>query len=150
MGAGVMSLLNSLGDLRVEATDVDAWRLFGTKVRGMVEGRGPDRSAVYLRMDDFPARIVGAPGERDRLVCTGWELTDPPALAGAVRVLEEAGVAIKHATPAELADRRVAGMVRVDDPFGNTLELFCGAALDSRPAISPYGTRFVTGVQGAG
>jgi 3,4-dihydroxy-9,10-secoandrosta-1,3,5(10)-triene-9,17-dione 4,5-dioxygenase len=59
-------------------------------------------------------------------------------------------VAIKHATAAELADRRVAGLVRVDDPFGNTLELFCGAALDSRPAISPYGTRFVTGEQGAG
>jgi 3,4-dihydroxy-9,10-secoandrosta-1,3,5(10)-triene-9,17-dione 4,5-dioxygenase len=40
--------------------------------------------------------------------------------------------------------------VSIDDPFGNTLELFCGAALDTRPAISPYGTRFVTGDQGMG
>jgi 3,4-dihydroxy-9,10-secoandrosta-1,3,5(10)-triene-9,17-dione 4,5-dioxygenase len=145
-----MSLVRSLGYLRVEATDLEAWRAFGTKVLGMVEGRGPDPTAVYLRMDDFPARIVVVPGERDRLAATGWELTDPTAMAAAVRALEEAGVATKAATGAELADRRVAEMIRFDDPFGNTLELFCGAALDSRPAISPYGTRFVTGEQGAG
>jgi 3,4-dihydroxy-9,10-secoandrosta-1,3,5(10)-triene-9,17-dione 4,5-dioxygenase len=41
-------------------------------------------------------------------------------------------------------------MVRFDDPFGNTLELFHGAALDNRPAISPYGNRFVTGEMGVG
>ncbi len=29
---------------------------FGVKVLGMVQGRGPDPDAVYLRMDDFPAR----------------------------------------------------------------------------------------------
>ncbi|MEJ3750167.1 iron-dependent extradiol dioxygenase HsaC [Actinomycetes bacterium KLBMP 9797] len=145
-----MSLIRSLGYLRIEATDLEAWREFGTKVLGMAEGRGPDQSALYLRMDDFPARLVVVPGERDRLAASGWELTDPPALAHVTRVLEEAGVAVKPAGAAELADRRVAGMVSVDDPFGNTLELFCGAALDSRPAITPYGTRFVTGDQGMG
>jgi 3,4-dihydroxy-9,10-secoandrosta-1,3,5(10)-triene-9,17-dione 4,5-dioxygenase len=145
-----MSLVRSLGYLRIEATDIEAWRGFGVKVLGMVEGRGPDPSALYLRMDDFPARLVVVAGERDRLVATGWELADPPALARAVRVLEEAGVATKPASTAELADRRVAEMVRFDDPFGNTLELFWGAALDSRPALSPYGTRFVTGEMGAG
>jgi 3,4-dihydroxy-9,10-secoandrosta-1,3,5(10)-triene-9,17-dione 4,5-dioxygenase len=142
--------MRSLGYLRVESTDIEAWRTFGVKVLGMVEGRGPDTSALYLRMDDFPARIVVLPGDRNRLVSTGWELTDPPALDNAARVLEEAGVATKAATAAELAERRVAGMIRFDDPFGNTLELFCGAALDSRPAITPYGTRFVTGNLGAG
>ncbi|MCW6007651.1 VOC family protein [Micromonospora sp. CPCC 205371] len=145
-----MSLIRSLGYLRIEATDIEAWREFGVKVLGMVEGRGPDQSALYLRMDDFPARLVVTPGERDRLTASGWELTDPPALARAVRTLEEAGVAVKPAGAAELADRRVAEMVSVDDPFGNTLELFCGAALDTRPAISAYGTRFVTGDQGMG
>jgi 3,4-dihydroxy-9,10-secoandrosta-1,3,5(10)-triene-9,17-dione 4,5-dioxygenase len=145
-----MSLLRSLGYLRVETTDLDAWRTFGVKVLGMVEGRGPDPAALYLRMDDFPARLVILPGERNRLLSTGWEVPDPPALARAVRALEEAGVATKTATPAELAERRVAAMVQFDDPFGNTLEVFCGAALDSKPAISVYGTRFVTGDMGAG
>ena len=61
-------LISSLGYLRISATDTAAWREFGTKVLGMAEGRGPDPSAVYLRMDDFPARLVIVPGERDRLV----------------------------------------------------------------------------------
>ncbi|HEX8627614.1 MAG TPA: VOC family protein [Catenuloplanes sp.] len=145
-----MSLVRSLGYLRIEATDVGAWREFGVKVLGMTEGRGPDPAALYLRMDDFPARLVVVPGERDRLVATGWELADPASLDRVARNLEDAGVATKAASAAELADRRVAGLVRFDDPFGNTLELFCGAALDNRPAISAYGVRFVTGEMGAG
>ena len=28
--------------------------------------------------------------------------------------------------------------------------MFCGAALDSRPSVSPYGNRFVTGDLGLG
>jgi 3,4-dihydroxy-9,10-secoandrosta-1,3,5(10)-triene-9,17-dione 4,5-dioxygenase len=143
-------LIRSLGYLRVEATDLPAWREFGTRVLGMVEGRGPDPEAVYLRMDDLPARIVVVPGEKDRLAASGWELADPPALARLVAVLDEAGVAAKPAAADELADRRVAQMVSVDDPFGNRLEFYCGAALDTRPALSPYGTRFVTGGQGMG
>jgi len=145
-----MSGVRSLGYLRIEATDVAAWREFGVEVLGMVEGRGPDPTAVYLRMDDFPARLVVVAGERDRLAAAGFELPDARSLAESVQALEAAGVATKQASAAELADRRVADMVRVDDPFGNPLELFWGAALDNRPAVSPYGTRFVTGDLGLG
>ncbi|GIF22817.1 3,4-dihydroxy-9,10-secoandrosta-1,3,5(10)-triene-9,17-dione 4,5-dioxygenase [Actinoplanes tereljensis] len=145
-----MSLIRSLGYLRVEATDVPAWREFGVKVLGMVEGRGPDPSAVYLRMDDLPARIVVVPGSRDRLAASGWEVASPSSFAQLVTAFEEAGVAVKVAGADELADRRVAQMVAVDDPSGNRLEFFSGAALDTRPALSAYGTRFVTGTQGMG
>jgi 3,4-dihydroxy-9,10-secoandrosta-1,3,5(10)-triene-9,17-dione 4,5-dioxygenase len=145
-----VSLIRSLGYLRVEATDVPAWREFGVKVLGMVEGRGPDPQAAYLRMDELPARIVVVPGERDRLAATGWEVADPAAFARLTALLEEAGAAVKPAGADELADRRVAQLVGLDDPFGNRLEFFCGAALDTRPALSAYGTRFVTGEQGMG
>jgi 3,4-dihydroxy-9,10-secoandrosta-1,3,5(10)-triene-9,17-dione 4,5-dioxygenase len=145
-----VSLIRSLGYLRVEATDVNAWRDFGVKVLGMVAGRGPDPAAAYLRMDDLPARIVVVPGEKDRLAASGWEVADPAALARLTGALEESGAAVKPAGADELADRRVAQMISLDDPFGNRLEFFCGAALDSRPAISPYGNRFVTGDQGMG
>ena len=145
-----MSGIRSLGYLRIEATDVEAWRTFGTKVLGMVEGRGPDPSALYLRMDDFPARLVIVPGARDRLIASGFEVASAGDLASLGRALEEAGVATKPAGDAELADRRVAGLIAFDDPFGNPLELFWGAALADRPAISPYGTQFVTGEMGMG
>ncbi len=143
-------LISSLGYLRVESADVDAWREFGTKVLGMSEGRGPDPAAVYLRMDDFPARIVVVPGERDRLAATGWEVASEHDLAEVARALADAGVAVKSGDADELTDRRVGGLLHADDPSGNSLEIFCGAALDNRPALSPYGTAFVTGDQGLG
>jgi 3,4-dihydroxy-9,10-secoandrosta-1,3,5(10)-triene-9,17-dione 4,5-dioxygenase len=140
----------SLGYLRIESSDVAAWREFGVKVLGMVEGRGPGPGAVYLRMDEFPARLVIVPGEADRLLASGWEVAGSAALERVRRALDEAGVAVKAGTGTELADRRVAELLRFEDPSGNALEVFCGAALEHRPAVSPYGNRFVTGDQGLG
>jgi 3,4-dihydroxy-9,10-secoandrosta-1,3,5(10)-triene-9,17-dione 4,5-dioxygenase len=143
-------LISSLGYLRIESTDTSAWREFGTKVLGLTEGRGPDPSAVYLRMDDFPARLVIVPGERDRLLASGWEVPDQRTLAEIAHILTAADVPIKTADDDELADRRVGQLLKADDPSGNSLEIFCGAVLDNRPAISPYGNKFVTGDQGMG
>jgi 3,4-dihydroxy-9,10-secoandrosta-1,3,5(10)-triene-9,17-dione 4,5-dioxygenase len=145
-----MSGIGSLGYLRIEAADTGAWREFGTKLLGMVEGRGPEPGAVYLRMDDFPARLVIVPGETDRLAVSGWEVAGEAELAAIAQSLDRAGVPAKAGTPEELALRRVAGLLRFDDPSGYTLEVFWGAALDSRPAFSPYGNRFVTGDMGMG
>ncbi len=145
-----MTPVASLGYLRIESADVAAWREFGVRVLGMVEGRGPDADALYLRMDDFPARLIVLPGEQDRLLASGWEAPGEPELAGIGRALDEAGVAVKAGTPAECAERRVARLLRFDDPAGNALEVFCGAALEHRPAVSPYGNRFVTGLLGMG
>jgi 3,4-dihydroxy-9,10-secoandrosta-1,3,5(10)-triene-9,17-dione 4,5-dioxygenase len=143
-------LISSLGYLRIESADPTPWREFGTRVLGMAEGRGPDPAAVYLRMDDFPARLVVVPGERDRLLAAGWEVADERALAEAGRALAAAGVPVKHGDADELADRRVGGLLHAEDPSGNSLEIFCGAALDSRSAVSPTGTEFITGNQGLG
>jgi 3,4-dihydroxy-9,10-secoandrosta-1,3,5(10)-triene-9,17-dione 4,5-dioxygenase len=145
-----MTGIRSLGYLRIESADVGAWREFGVRALGMVEGRGPEAGAVYLRMDDFPARLVIVPGEREGLLASGWEVPGESDLAGVGRALEEAGVAVKAGTPAELAERRVAQLLRFDDPAGNALEVFSGAALEHRPAVSPYGNRFVTRFLGLG
>jgi len=143
-------LIRSLGYLRIESADVAAWREFGVRILGMTEGRGPADGALYLRMDDFPARLVIVPGERDRLLAAGWEVADATALAAVRRALAEAGVAVKSGAPDELADRRVGEMLRFDDPAGNAVEVFCAAALEHRPAVSPYGNQFVTGDMGMG
>ena len=143
-------LISSLGYLRIESADTGAWREFGTKILGLSEGRGPDPDAVYLRMDDFPARLIIVPGERERLLAAGWEVADERTLGEVAHILAGAGVPVKAADAAELADRRVGGLLHVDDPSGNSLEIFCGAALDSRPHISPYGNQFVTADQGLG
>lgn len=142
--------IRSLGYLHIEATDVEEWRTFGLKVLGMVEGSGPDPEALYLRMDEFPARLVIVPGEHDRLARTGWEVASAEELEEITAGLEGAGVPYEEGGAAELADRRVNGLITFQDPSGNTLEVFHGAALEHRRVVSPYGHRFVTEEQGLG
>ena len=143
-------MIRSLGYLRIESADVAAWREFGVRILGMVEGRGPEEGALYLRMDDFSARLVIVPGSRDRLLSSGWEVADAAELVAVGRALADAGVAVKAGSPDELAARRVGDLLRFDDPAGNAVEVFCGAALEHRPAVSPYGNTFVTGEMGMG
>jgi 3,4-dihydroxy-9,10-secoandrosta-1,3,5(10)-triene-9,17-dione 4,5-dioxygenase len=144
------SSIRSLGYLRIESTDVPAWREYGLKVLGMVEGTGSTEGALYLRMDDFPARLVIIPGEHDRLSEAGWECANAQGLQNIRNALDVEGVAYKEATAAELADRRVDEMISFCDPSGNRLEVFHGAALEHRRVVSPYGHRFVTEDQGLG
>jgi 3,4-dihydroxy-9,10-secoandrosta-1,3,5(10)-triene-9,17-dione 4,5-dioxygenase len=142
--------IRSLGYLRIEATDVAAWREYGLKVLGMAEGDGPTAGALYLRMDDFPARLVIVPGERDHLAASGWETANAAELQDIRTRLDAAGVPYKEGTDEELADRRVVELISFEDPSGNTLEAFHGVALRHRRVVSPYGHRFVTGEQGLG
>ncbi|GAB3142726.1 VOC family protein [Amycolatopsis stemonae] len=142
--------IRSLGYLRIEATDMAAWREYGLKVLGMVEGSGTNPDALYLRMDDFPARLVVSPGDADRLAVTGWEVAHAGELAELRSRLDSASVPYKEGTPDELADRRVDELISFDDPSGNTQEVFHGVALQHRRVVSPYGHKFVTGEQGLG
>ena len=142
--------IRSLGYLRIEATDMAAWREYGLNVLGMVEGRGSQADALYLRMDDFPARLVIVPGNRDRLLESGWETANAEGLQDIRNRLDVEGTPYKEATAAELADRRVDEMIIFSDPSGNTLEVFHGVALEHRRVVSPYGHKFVTAEQGLG
>jgi 3,4-dihydroxy-9,10-secoandrosta-1,3,5(10)-triene-9,17-dione 4,5-dioxygenase len=136
--------------MRIEATDMTAWREFGLKILGLVEGKGADPNSLYLKMDDFPARLVIVPGERDRLLVSGWESASAGGLQEIRDRLDGAGVPYKEGSAEELAERRVDELIRFEDPSGNTLEVFHGAALEHRRVVSPYGHRFVTGEQGLG
>ncbi len=54
--------IRSLGYMRIEATDMAAWRDYGLKVLGMVEGKGTNpRRAVPA-----DGRLPGSPGDRAR------------------------------------------------------------------------------------
>jgi 3,4-dihydroxy-9,10-secoandrosta-1,3,5(10)-triene-9,17-dione 4,5-dioxygenase len=116
----------------------------------MVEGKGETDGALYLRMDEFPARLVIVPGEHDRLLGAGWECANAAGLQQVRNALDLEGVPYKEATAAELADRRVDEMIHFTDPSGNGLEVFHGAALEHRRVVSPYGHKFVTEEQGLG
>jgi hypothetical protein len=67
-----MTDLKSLGYVKIQATDMDRWRHLAFGVLGFAEGDGPDPDALYLRIDERPARIIVAPGAVDRIVTVGW------------------------------------------------------------------------------
>ncbi|QKT06279.1 VOC family protein [Gordonia sp. X0973] len=142
--------IRSLGYMRIDATDIDAWREYGLKVLGMVEGKGSTPGALYLRMDDFPARLVIVPSDRDHLACSGWECATAEGLQEVRDRLTAAGVEFREGTKEEKAERAVDGLIVFADPDGNVLEAFHGIALQHRRVVPPYGQTFVTGEQGLG
>jgi 3,4-dihydroxy-9,10-secoandrosta-1,3,5(10)-triene-9,17-dione 4,5-dioxygenase len=145
-----MSDLKSLGYITVSTADIDRWRHFAFGVLGFAEGKGPDPSALYLRMDERAARIIVVPGATDRVLTIGWEVRDNAALQRVTAALDRAGVAFKQLSVDEAGDRRVEEVITFEDPSGTTLEVFHGAALDHSPVITPFGAKFVTGDQGLG
>ncbi|MFW0789514.1 iron-dependent extradiol dioxygenase HsaC [Gordonia sp. CPCC 205333] len=142
--------IRSLGYMRIDATDMAAWREYGLKVLGMIEGTGRTDGALYLRMDDFPARLVIVPSDRDHLASSGWECANAAGLQEVRDRLDGAGVSYREGTAEEKADRCVDELIVFSDPTGNILEAFHGAALQHRRIVSPYGHKFVTGEQGLG
>lgn len=141
--------IHSLGYLRLEATDLDAWERF--LVEGLdadVRRRGDDD--LKVRVDDRQARLVITAGAADRLVAVGWEASGLRALDRVAIRLAEAGVDVRSAVADELRDRKVEALVHVEDPNGTHLELYAGPALDHRPVASRAGTRFVAGDLGLG
>lgn len=118
----------SLGYLGFEGRQHEKWLTFGPEVLGLaVAGRGLD-GAVQLKMDERKFRFAMHPGSVDRLAYMGWELRDIHAFESALKKFDRLGVAHTLATPEQLRERGVAGMVRLTDPAGFSHELFYGQA----------------------
>jgi 3,4-dihydroxy-9,10-secoandrosta-1,3,5(10)-triene-9,17-dione 4,5-dioxygenase len=145
-----VSDLKSLGYITISTADIDRWRQFAFGILGFAEGKGPDESALYLRMDERAARLIVVPGETDRVLTIGWEVRDRPALQRVKSALDVAGVPFKQLSVDEAETRRVEEAITFEDPAGNAIEVFHGAVLDHSPVITPFGARFLTGDQGLG
>ena len=143
--------LRSLGYLVVEATDLSAWKSFGTEVLGLQVGQQDTDDLLWLRMDDRVQRIVVERGERDHVIAAGWEFRNDIDFEEALAELEAAG--IPYERDAERAARRaVADLVVLADPSGNVLEFYWGPTRDGVPFVSPTGrvSKFLTGDEGMG
>jgi 2,3-dihydroxybiphenyl 1,2-dioxygenase len=145
-----VSDLKSLGYITISTKDIARWRQFAFGVLGFAEGKGPDSSALYLRMDERAARIIIVPGETDRVITVGWEVRDHAGLQRVKAALDGAGVAFKELSVQEADARRVEEVITFEDPAGTTLEVFHSAVLDHSPVVTPFGAKFVTGDQGLG
>ena len=142
--------IRSLGYVVIDSTEPAAWREFGTEVLGMmVAPNMPDDGNIYLKMDARPFRFAVVPSDRDGLRLCGWELQSAEDFDDACAQLEAAGVSYGTGTPEECRERRVTRLARLQDPDGNSLELYHGAELDYGKFVSPAGVSgFETGFNG--
>lgn len=138
-----------VGYLGLNGDDLDAWSDFATDILAMEEVDAT-QDIRRFKMDVRRRRLTvhrGVPG----LAYIGWEVQDARALETVTRELESAGFAVKAGGADEAQEREVAGIVACDDPAGNRLEFFYGAATQEVKRLeSRYGARFVTGDQGMG
>jgi len=139
----------ALGYIVVESAQTDRWRAFGADVLGAQPvSEDPE---LRLRLDDRPYRMIVVPGERDHLHCVGWEVRDAETLEHVETSLKSADVDFERASAAEAFRRRVGGLVRLQDPSGNRLELYHSPLLANKRFVSPVGvSEFVTGELGLG
>lgn len=137
----------SIGYLRIQTPDVDAWMEFGTRVLGLMEAARDDaQGARFLRMDDHPFRFMVERGSEDKLLACGLEYRSKQDFDVACTALEEAGFKPDSGDAAAARRRCTSAFATVTDPCGNVLELYYGRLLDYAPLISPTGVhRFITG-----
>ena len=137
----------AIGYLIIESTDVTAWMDFGTGILGLMDADREDtQGARSLRMDDHPFRWMIQPGEQDRLSATGLEFRSEAAWRETCEALANAGHSVSAGSEEEARRRCVSAFASVQDPSGNTLELYHGRELDYAPFNSPVGIpAFVTG-----
>lgn len=140
----------SLGSLHLRSPNLDAWRPFATDVLGLMPTSGPDADAQYYRWDDYPYRLVVAPGDETSVAAIGFEVGDDRALDELVDELEASGVAVKRGSADGAAHRRVSGFASFEDPAGAPIEIFHGPILDHELLNTPLVSGFVTGDMGFG
>lgn len=144
-----MSVL-SLGYLHLRSPDLDAWRTFAPDVLGLMPTSGPDADAQYYRWDDYPYRLVVAPGDEPALSAIGFEVGDDRDLRTLVDSLAAGGVAVKIGSDDEAAGRLVSGVATFEDPAGAPIEIFHGPVLSHALLDTPLVSGFVTGDMGFG
>jgi len=137
----------AIGYLRIEAQDSTAWMDFGTQILGLMEAPREDtRGARFLRMDDHPFRFMIEPGSQDKLIAAGLECRSAADWRTTCDALSAAGHTVEVGSEEDAERRCVSGFGSVQDPSGNTIELYYGRKLDYVPLNSPVGVkRFVTG-----
>jgi len=148
-----MVRVTELGYMGLNVSDAAAWRQYAAECAGLEvldEGEG-DR--FYLRMDNWHHRFVVHNGPQDDLAYIGWRVADAVALKAMEQQLSGAGVSYRVATSQEAAERRVLGLLKLEDPSGIPTEIFYGPRIDVHLPFYPgrrmHG-RFLTGDQGLG
>jgi 2,3-dihydroxybiphenyl 1,2-dioxygenase len=126
--------LKALGYLGIEVASLDAWSGFSTRILGLQRADATARTQAY-RMDDRVQRLFVEQGGADGAVTMGWEVEDAAALSRFCQLLDRSAIRHQQGTRSLAAQRQVQDLVCLQDPAGNKLEIFHGAATASQPFL---------------
>jgi len=126
-----------LGYLGISVSDADAWKDYATQVIGLEIVDENDADRFYLRADQWHHRFTVHIGGEDDCIYTGYRVADQPALEAMGRQLEDAGISFRIGSEALAEERKVLGLITLQDPDGNPLEIFYGPQVDAHKPFHP-------------
>ncbi|WP_316203188.1 VOC family protein [Bradyrhizobium sp. SZCCHNS3051] len=124
--------ITALGYIGIKSSQAEQWGRMATELLGM---QRVDRAASVqaYRMDDRKQRLIVDGSADGGLAVMGWEVGDAAALARLASRLDDNGVKVARGSQALADERHVSELICFQDPAGNTIEVFWGAAVASDP-----------------
>ncbi len=124
--------ITALGYIGIKSSQAEQWGRMATELLGM---QRVDRAASVqaYRMDDRKQRLIVDGSGDGGLAVMGWEVGDAAALARLASRLDDNGVKVARGSQALADERHVSELICFQDPAGNTIEVFWGAAVASDP-----------------
>lgn len=142
--------LHSLGYVGFKGQNLQQWQYFASEYIGL-QVQDAARSSLSFRMDDRKQRVVVDSDGDAAQRFFGWEVADKATFEAFLNHLDAHEVAFSRGSAALAAQRQVTELVCVQDPLGNPLEVFYGAAVaDTLFVPSRNISGFRTGTQGLG
>lgn len=124
--------ITAFGYVGVRTKALEDWATFGTRLLGM-QIVDKSRKSLAFRMDDRKQRVVISEDGGSGAAFYGWEVENAAALDAVAARLEVNKVPFVVGSRALADERRVAGLIVLDDPAGNRIEIFHGAEIASDP-----------------
>ncbi|WP_315801966.1 VOC family protein [Bradyrhizobium sp. SZCCHNS3002] len=124
--------ITALGYIGIRSSQAEQWGRMATELLGM---QRVDRAASVqaYRMDDRKQRLIVDGSGDGGLAVMGWEVGDGAALTRLASRLDDNGVKVARGSQALADERHVTELICFQDPAGNTIEVFWGAAVASDP-----------------
>lgn len=124
--------VQALGYVGVRAKSLEDWANYGQNMLGL-QRIDKSRSSLAFRMDDRKQRLVVDADGGQGISFFGWEVADAAALDALAARLENNGTKVARGSRALADERHVRDLIVANDPAGNRLEFFHGAAVASDP-----------------
>lgn len=120
-----MGAIVGLGYIGINATDLNAWKTYASKIIG-AQVVDESEDSLSLRIDDKQYRFVLHRAPQDGPAYYGWDVGSENSLKEICSVFDADNVKYERVDDELARHKNVLGLVKVNDPGGNPLELFFG------------------------